>query len=191
MLLIAILTACRSRKSNLNITEYRSAEVTKIDTNTVVSDSSKIQLKNKKSIKEETKKNENNGDIVIKGKTDSTDDFRFHNVVDGDTLSEIFIHGNADFVIKNRWNKSEKSHIKEVVEEKLNIVAKVARKVVAQSTIKEAAKEIKQIDKQVNSKSFTFGAWFTYGLIFVIVACLVWLWFYFGGGNKFLQMFKK
>lgn len=144
------LMSCRSRKKQVEISEYRLAEVTKIDTNTVVSNEKKAQEIDKISTKTDQKIKQNDGDIIIKGKTDSIKDFTFHNVVNGDTLSDIHISGNADFIIKNRWKQSEKTEVTEKVTEKLNIVAEIARKSVAQSTIRDVAEKFKK--KEIDIK---------------------------------------
>ena len=87
--------------------------ITSADTNVVVSQEKKLHDLDKKTEKIEQKEKSNDGDIVIKGKTDSLNkDFKFHNVVNGDTISDIYISGNADFVIKNRWKKIDKKKSK-------------------------------------------------------------------------------
>ena len=179
MILPLFLLNCRSRKKELKIEEYRSAEVVKVDTNTVVSNEKKQEELKQTTEKKTKTENDNSGDIIIKGTTDKEKDFHFHNIVEGDTLSEITISGLAEFTIKNRWKKSETVSTAEKKEEYQNIVQEIAQKSVAQSTIKEVAKKIKSEEKTVESKNFTFGAWLVWLLIAAMVVCAVWFYVQF------------
>ena len=180
-----LILGCRSRKKAVEISEYKLAEVTKIDTNTVVSSEKKAQEVEKTIIKSDQKEKENDGDVLIKGKTDSLQDFKYHNVVNGDTISDIYISGNADFVIKNRWKQIDKKEIKETVTEKLNIIANIARKSVAQKTIKEVAEKIKSKEVSVKSSGFQFPMYIIIGFAVLLLVLLWFLWKKFGGLKKF------
>lgn len=180
-MLLLMLMSCQNRKKALQISEYRSAEIEKIDTNTVVSNEKAVKDRVEVVKKKDQKIKENIGDVVIKGKTDSIKDFRYSNVVGNDTISDIYISGNADFIIKNRWKQSE---IKEIIEEKsdkTNIVAEVARKVVAQSTIKEVASELKNKTLEVKKSGFSLPIYLIFGGVFLIIVILWFLWNKFGG----------
>lgn len=155
--------------------------MTKIDTNTVVSLDKSVQKIDKIEIKKDQTVKENDGDIIIKGKTDSLKDFNFHNIVDGDTLSDIYISGNADFMIKNRWKKTEKKEIEKSESERLNIIAEIARKSVAQSTIKEVAKELKTKEVKVKSTGFGLPVYLIIGGAVIVVILLFW---FFGMPKK-------
>ena len=95
MLILLLVLNCRSRKKALQINEYRTAEVERIDTDTMETLMQQEQKKVSVKKTEQEKLKENDGDIIIKGKTDTGNDFHFHNVVDGDTLSDITISGTA------------------------------------------------------------------------------------------------
>lgn len=181
MLILIILTSCRTRTKDLAINEYQYAEIEKIDTNTVVSLDKSVQKIDKIEIKKDQTVKENDGDIIIKGKTDSLKDFNFHNIVDGDTLSDIYISGNADFIIKNRWKQTQKKETEKSESESLNIVAEIARKSVAQSTIKEVAIELKTKDVKVKSTGFSFPIYLIIGGAVIVVILLFW---FFGMPKK-------
>lgn len=166
----------------MEISEYRSAEVTKIDTNTVISEEKKVLEREKTTQQTDQKEKQNDGDIVIKGKTDSLKDFTFHNVVNGDTLSDIHISGNADFIIKNRWKQTEKKEIKETETEKLNLVQDLARKSVSQSTIKDVAEKIKTKKIDVKSTGFSLPVYVIIGGAVLLLVLLWFGWKKFGGG---------
>lgn len=184
-----LLTSCRSRKKHLEISEYRAAEVTKIDTNTVVSTEKQMQESIKKEKKIDQQIRENDGNITIKGKTDSIKDFRFSNVVGNDTISDIYISGNADFIIKNRWKQIDKKEVITELAENINIVAEIARKSVAQSTIKEVAEVINKKEVTVKSKGFVFPVYLIIGGAVLFLISLFFLWKKFGGG--IVERFKN
>ena len=187
------MLACRSRKKAVQISEIQRTETTSADTNVVVSEEKKLQDLDKKTEKIEQKEKSNNGDIVIKGKTDSLNkDFKFHNVVNGDTISDIYISGNADFIIKNRWKEIDKKEIKETVTENINIIATIARKSVAQKTIKKVAEKIKSKEVSVKSSGFQFPVYLMIGFAVLLLILLWFLWKKFGGGimDRF-KNFKK
>lgn len=123
----------------------------------------------------------NDGNIEIKGKTDSTKDFHFANVVEGDTLADIYISGTADFIIKNRWNNAQKNEFIESTTTHLNKVAKIARKAVAQTTIKEVAEEIKDVNRTNKTTGFTFPIYLIIGGSIFLIIILVFLYYKFGG----------
>lgn len=181
ILLSSLLFGCRSRKKQLEITDYRTAEITKADTLKVDSVRKAESRKITDQITVNKKEKQAEGEIEIKGKTDSANVFDFHNVVNGDTLQVIHIAGNADFTIKSKHlQKSEQSEIKKEAQYS-NIIQEVARKAVAQSTIKETAGKIRQEAKKIESKGFTFGAWVSLAAAAVLVALLSWSYFYLGG----------
>lgn len=177
-----LLTSCRNRTKHLEFSEYRSAEVTKIDTNTVVSTEKQMQESIKKEKKIDQQIRENDGNITIKGKTDSIKDFRFSNVVGNDTISDIYISGNADFIIKNRWKQIDKKEVITELAENINFVAEIARKSVAQSTIKEVAEVINKKEVTVKSKGFVFPVYLIIGGAVLFLISLFFLWKKFGGG---------
>ena len=66
-----LMLGCRSRKKAVQISEQQRTETTSADTNVVVSEEKKLHELDKKTEKIDQKENSNDGDIVIKGKTDS------------------------------------------------------------------------------------------------------------------------
>lgn len=184
------MLGCRSRKKAVQISEVQRTETTSADTNVVVSAENKLHDLDKKTEKIEQKEKSNNGDIVIQGQTDSLNkDFKFHNVVNGDTISDIYISGNADFIIKNRWKHTDKKEIKETVTENLNIIAQVARKSVAQKTIKEVAEKIKTKEVAVKTSGFQFPVYLMIGFAVLLLVLLWFLWKKFGG--EIMERFKN
>ena len=178
MLSILIL-GCRSRKKIVQNSDLQKNETAKIDTNVVVSNEKKIEQIDKDKKKETEQVKYNDGDLVIEGETDTLKDFRYHTIIEGDTIADIFISGNSNFVIKNRWKQLDRKEIKESVVKKLNVVADIARKSVAQSTIKSVSEKIRKDNKEVVTKGTTAPMYLIFGVSVLFIIGLVFLWFKF------------
>lgn len=187
-----LFVACSTRKKDLRVTEFRSAEIEKVKFDSVRTQDLKEVTKKVIDKKVDQKEKDNSGEVVIKGKTDSLKDFSYYNVVNGDTLSGIVISGTADFTIKNRWKQSEKKDETKESSENLNVVQDLARTAVSKETIKDVAQKAKKLKKEVDQKGFTAGTYITTGICFLVVAVLVWLFFYLGGSWKgIVQKYKS
>lgn len=181
LILLCSLIGCSNRRKHVEISKESTTEIEKISLDSVKAETSKIDTKKITDKNIDQKKNEVSGDIIIRGKTDSITDFKFHNVVNGDTLQVINITGNSTFEIKNKYSKSEEKTVEKSSEENLNIIQKAARTAVAKSTIKKVATEVKQVDKNVKSKGFQFPVYLIIGASVLMLIVLFFLWKKFGG----------
>lgn len=182
ILAISFLTACNNRRKAVEFTREGRTEIEKIVRDTLIVEEKKDEKIRRDQIKTEEKKNDVSGEVEIKGKTDSANAFKYDHIVDGDTLQSISISGNADFIIKSRNEKKESRSASEVVSSSLDIVAKVARAVVAQDNIKAVASEIKKVEKTTVKKGFEFPVYF-FGFLLLIIIFIVWfLWKKYGSG---------
>lgn len=174
ILVMLAMTSCRTKQKIREIERSKEKETQIVDSNTVSfkKDSTVIKVEKEKEIQQIV--DENLGDIIIRGKTDSTKDFHFHNIVEGDTISDILISGKADFVIKNKWKQVQSKVTENTIEENLNIVAEIARTAVAKKTIKETAKEIKKVQNTVKAKGFQAPIYLILGLV-LVVAVIVYI----------------
>lgn len=170
--------------------QEKTEEVQKANIDSLASVQATALQKTVEKKQEQKKETEQKGSVEIKGKTDSANSFTYENVVGSDTLS-ISITGNADFTIKNSFTSAVKENVEEVVVEKLDVIAELSRKVVAQKTIKEVATEIKKSDVQVKVKNFTMGAWLTWLLWGLGIICAVAVFYYIGGKVNWKEIFKK
>lgn len=173
LVLILLLTSCRSKHK---VVESKKIERTEIDSTKIDSTSEekkvlkKVDLYDQK-VKNETK--ENSGDITIKGKVDSTStDFGFHNVINGDTLSSVYIHGNATFEIKNKWKEKKETKDSVSSSSNLNLIAQTARKVVSQKTMKKLAEKINTSSKDLKVKGSTAPIYIILGVILLVSVVL-------------------
>lgn len=166
------MLGCRTRKRVTETVTIKKDETVKVDSNIL-----KVQrdsIFNKIEIKKDAVKkvNDNSGDIIIKGKTDSIKPFDFHNIVNGDTLSSIHISGKADFKIVNHWNKKEEIENSSNIESNLNIIAKVARTAVAKETIKKLAKKVVDNKTEVKATGFQWPIYLISGVILLAAVLL-------------------
>lgn len=188
---VLMLLSCQSKKKAIQSYKENSKEVIKSDTNVVISNDKVERNKQIESVKIDKKDEKITGNVEINATTDEKTPFTYHNIINGDTLQVISVVGNSTIKINSTYDKKQKVETENKVKETLNIIAEVSRKAVSQENIKETTKDIKSAAKDIKSNSFTFGAWFTYLLCFIIVACLVWLFYYLGGKFNIIGRLKK
>lgn len=173
ILTMILLIQCRSRvKKVFKSEEVKTSEVFKKQDSVETEKSSQLATKIDKTIVNNQEK-VNDGFIIIKGKVDSiSKDFNFHNIVNGDTLSSVSIHGNADFQIRNNWKIKEikKDSIVEFYD--LNIIQKVARKSVAKETISKVAEKIISKENTIKAKGFGIAVYIIFGIILLVAVIL-------------------
>ena len=179
IILSSLILGCSTKRKDVSFTKEAKTEIEKIKVDSAKETKQEQKQIEKTNIKSSEKKEDLKTDVSIIGKTDNSNPFQYHNILNGDTLQTISIFGNADFKINNHYAKSEKKIDEKKEVEKLNIIQEVARKSVAKETIKEVAAEVKKVDKQIKEKSFTLGAWLTWIACFGIVAIIIGILIYF------------
>ena len=169
---------CRSRKKSLEIKEYRSAEIERV---MIDSTNRAVQSEVLQSIGQNVRKEMRNTqmtDIRIKGKTDSIRPFTIHNIVNGDTLSDIVISGDAIFEITQRAEKANAyTDVRQIVD-KTNLLERFARTAVSQETIKKSANFIKEKAVEVKAQGVGVMGWVTIIIGVVLVIAIVALFIY-------------
>ncbi|SIS60091.1 hypothetical protein SAMN05421786_101423 [Chryseobacterium ureilyticum] len=165
LLLSGLMLGCRSKHKITTTYKENRTETEKVKT-----DSSSLQnLQSVQSTSEDVSlkesKNEMSGDMVIKGKSDLSNPFVFHNVMGKDTIQSISIMGNAEYTISNHYTKADhkKSEVKR--EESVYIVQDVAQKAVSKETIKEVKAKVSEETRKVKSTGFEVAAWIFITLI--------------------------
>lgn len=186
-----IIFSCRNKVKVVETEKVKTHE--QIKTDSVIEKTSKLSSDTiiKNVIKDNTKVNSLTGDIEIKGKSDTIKPFIYHNVQNGDTIQSISIIGNADFVIKSKFEKTESSKNIDEKSEKLNLVAEFSRKAVSQETIKNAVSDFKKVENKVSVHSSPFGMIVFYTIICISVIAAIWLFYYLGGKIEWKQLFSK
>lgn len=179
LLLSGLMLGCRSKhKITTTYSENRT------ETEKVTADSSSLQSlqsvqNTSEEISQKETKNEISGDLVIKGKSDLSNPFIFHNMMGKDTIQSISIMGNAEYVISNHYTKADynKSEVKK--EESVYIVQDVAQQSISKETIKEVKAKVSEETKKVNSTGFEIAAWVFITLIGIAVIIVFFIYKYF------------
>ena len=165
ILLSSLFLGCRSKhKITTSYKENRTeTEKVKTDSSSLKNLQSVQIISEDVSLKES--KDEMSGDIVIKGKSDVSNPFVFHNVMGKDTIQSISIMGNAEYTISNHYMKADhkKSEVKK--SESVYIVQDAAQKAVSKETIKEVKAKASEETRKVKSTGFEVAAWIFITLI--------------------------
>lgn len=169
LIVLLSLLGCRTKqKASFYKTEGRT-EIERVKLDSVRETVNKNDTKKVTDNTVQNQKSEFEGDIVIKGKSDSLNPLEFHNIVGSDTLQSITIRGNADYVINNRF-KNSKEDLKDSKKEKsTNVIQQTARDLVSKETIKEVAAVVTEKSKEMKVKGFTFGVWSVVIIMFILI----------------------
>lgn len=196
LILIFLLSflGCRTKqKVSLYKTEGRT-EIERVKFDSVRETVNKTETKKVTDNTVQNQKNEFEGDIVIKGKSDSLNPLEFHNIVGSDTLQSITIRGNADYVINNRFKNSKEDLKESKTEQSTNVIQRTARDLVSKKTIKEVAAVVTEKSKEMKEKGFTFGVWSVVIIMFILIFGTGILYFYVSKSQWFtnyLIRFKR
>lgn len=175
MLILLTLTNCRSRKKIIDVKKSNEKTTIKVDSSSNVSRETLIEKSVKEDKKKETIEDRNNGEIIIKGNTDSQNPLEYFNVQNGDTISSIRIHGSAAFSIQNKWQKTFEKVSEVNNTNTINKVSEIVRKSVSKSTIKEAAKIITNKNVNVKEKGFNFAIYLIIGVSILFIIAIYFL----------------
>lgn len=179
MSLMSIALACRSKHKI--ISEYKGNikenQNLKVDSSGLQS-SRFIHAESTGQLLQE-KKNELSGNLSIKGKSDASNPFIFHNVIGNDTIQSISIIGNAEYVISNHYAKADntKSHV--VKKEFTNIIQDSAQKTISKKISNEVTSEVKQQTKEIKAKGFQAGSWIVITIVMVFLIFIYFTYKYF------------
>jgi len=172
MLLIflsSLILGCRSKHK---ITTHYKED--KKETETIKADSlsvQNLQLVQNTSVNAllDEKKNETSGEVLIKGKSDISNPFVFHNVIGSDTIQSISIMGNAEYSIKNYYTKANYKKYELKNEASVHAIHDVTQKVVSKEKTKEITLAVSEDIKKIKSNGFQAGAWIVIVLTVIIL----------------------
>ena len=82
---------------------------------------------------------------------------------------------------RNKWLKEKKSEVEKSKEEKLNIIAKVARKSVSKETVAKISNKAKKVEKEIKAEGFQAPIYIIFGVILLVFIVL----------NILIKQFKK
>lgn len=149
-----LILCCRSKtKIATNYKEnIKETEKVKVDSLSLQSLKSTQSTSADVLLKEE--KNEASGEILIKGKSDVSNPFVFHNVVGSDIIQSISIMGNAEYLISNHYAKADNKKTEVRKEKFTNIIQDLAQNTVSKEKIKEVDSAVFEETKKIKVNGF-------------------------------------
>lgn len=174
-----LLLGCRS-KHKITTTykeNTKATEKVKVDSSGLQSIQSIQSESTAAALKEE--KNIISGDLLIKGKSDTSNPFVFHNVVGSDTIQSISIIGNTEYSISSHYIKanSQKSEVKK--EEAIHVIQDITQKTVSKDTIREVTSKVSEETKKIKLNGFDIAAWIFITIVGVTLILIFFTYKYF------------
>ena len=179
ILLSSLMMGCRSKHKITTTYKENTKETESIKADSMsLHDSKSVQSENAEVLIQE-KKNEMSGDILIKGKSDAGNPFVFHNVVEGDTVQSISIKGNAEYLVKSHYVKTDHKRSEIKKEESASIIQDSVQKTLTKETTKEVASKVSEENKKITSTGFEAAAWIFITIIGITLILIFFTYKYF------------
>ncbi len=169
-----ILGCCRSKYKMTNVSKESGQETEKIKIDSLGLHSSESAQDASADISFKETKNEISGDMTVKGKSDISNPFVFHNIIGNDTIQSISIMGNAEYSISNHYTKADNKKSEVVKQESTNIVRDIAQHTVSRETKREKTSAVSEESKKIKSNGFQAGTWI---VIAIVVTFLIFIFF--------------
>lgn len=179
LILSSLMLGCRS-KHKITATykeNTKKTEEIKADSLILQNSQSAQSISDEVSLKEE--RNEISGELLIKGKSDASNPFVFHNVVGRDTLQRISIVGNAEYSISSYYAKAnhEKSEVKK--EETNHVIQDLTQKTSSKETVKEVASKVSEETRKIQTDGLEILAWIFITIIGITLILIFFTYKYF------------
>lgn len=175
----SLLLGCRSKhkitttyKENTTTTEKVKVDSSGLQSlQSVQSGSADVTLKEEE--------NKISGDLLIKGKSDTSNPFVLHNVVGSDTIQSISIIGNAEYTISSHYTKanSQKSEVKK--EEAIHVIQDITQKTVSKDTMREVSSKVSEETQKIKLNGFDIAAWIFITIVGVTLILIFFTYKYF------------
>jgi len=179
IILSSFMLGCRSKHKVTTTYQENTKETekVKVDSSSLQSSQSTQSKSADVILKEET--NEMSGDLLIKGKSDASNPFVFHNVIGRDTIQSISIMGNAEYSINNHYVKTshEKAEVKKA--EIIHVIQEVTQKTGSKETVKEVASKVSEETKKIQSDGFEIVAWIIITILGITLILIFFTYKYF------------
>lgn len=179
LILSSLMLGCRSKHKITATYKENTKKIEKIKSDSLILQSSQStqSLSDEVLLKEE--RNEISGDLLIKGKSDASNPFVFHNVIGRDTIQRISIVGNAEYSISSYYAKvnHEKSEVKK--EEITHVAQDVTQKTISKETVKEVASNVSEETKEIQSDGLEILAWIFITIIGITLVLIFFTYKYF------------
>ncbi|WP_343664458.1 hypothetical protein [Chryseobacterium mucoviscidosis] len=172
--LISIAFGCRTKNKVITNNEEKKQESEKVKIDSLSSQSQQSVQNSSSETLSNNRKDEQSGEILIKGRSDQSSPFVYHNIVVKDTLQSISIVGNAEYIINTHYVKSDNKISETKKEQSVTLLRNDDRKVISRKTQKESDLTISAQTKKIKVTGFQAGAW----IVLAIVAGIIILAFF-------------
>ncbi|WP_029297147.1 hypothetical protein [Chryseobacterium hispalense] len=154
-----ILGCCRSKHKIITVSKENIQEKEKVKADSLSLQSSEAAQSTSSDMLLTEKTNEISGDVSIKGKSDASNPFVFHNIVGKDTMQSISIMGNAEYSILNHYAKTDHNKTEAIKEESVKMIQDITRNTVSKEVNKEKTSVVSQETKKTKVNGFEIAAW--------------------------------
>ncbi|MCA6067913.1 hypothetical protein JI747_012030 [Chryseobacterium sp. RG1] len=179
ILLSSLILGCRTKHKMVTTYKENKEETEKIKVDSLGLQNLKVVQNTSANTVSDEKKNEVSGEMLITGKSDAFNPFIFHNVVGSDTIQSISIIGNAEYLISNRFAKTDHKKSDARKEEVTNVVQETAQKSVSKEIVQKSASEVSEKTKEIKSNGFQAGAWIVIAVAVIILILTFFTYKYF------------
>ncbi len=179
MFLSSLMLGCRTKHKITTTYKEHKTETENIKVDSFGSQNLKLVESTSANVLLDEKKNEISGELLIKGKSDASNPFVFHNVVGNDTLQSISIMGNAEYLISNYYTKADHKKSEVRKDESVNDIQETTQKVVSKEKVKEIAVAVSEDVKKIKSNGFQAGAWIVIAIAAIILIIVFFTYKYF------------
>lgn len=169
-----LILCCRSKHKITTDFKENKKETEKIKADSVhMQDSKSAQNLSLETLLNE-KQNETAGEVLINGKSDSSNPFVYHNIVGKDTLQSISITGNAEYSINNHYKKTDHKKSEVRKEEFTKIIQELAQNTVSKEKTKEAESAVSEETKKIKANGLQAGTWI---VVTIVLTFLIFIFF--------------
>ncbi|SMP13171.1 hypothetical protein [Chryseobacterium profundimaris] len=174
-----ILGCCRSKQKVTTVSRENIQETQKEKVDSLSLQRSETIQTGLENISTTEKNNEISEDISVKGKSDISNPFVFHNVVGKDTVQSISILGNAEYSIRNHYTKTSNKKTESRKDEFTNAFQQENQNTVSKETEKEKTSVVSQETKTIKVTGFGIAAWIFITVFGITVILLFFTYKYF------------
>jgi len=172
----SLISGCRTKNKITAAYKENKKEKEKVNVDSLRIENSKSIQKTSVEALIEEKQNETSGEILIKGISDLSNPFVFHQVVGNDTLQSISITGNAEYLVNNHYTKTDNKKLETKRDEVVNIFQGLAQSNVSQEKIKEVDSAFSEESKNIQSNGFQAATWI---VVTIVVTFLIFIFFFY------------
>ncbi len=154
-----ILDCCRSKTKITTVSQENKQETEKVKVDSLGLQRVESTQNASAYISLREKADNISGNVLIKGKSDTSNPFIFHNVIGNDTVQSISILGNAEYSVSNRYTKASNERAENKKEEVTNVFQERAQSTVSKESDRAMTSVISEETKKLKVTGFEIAAW--------------------------------